>query len=258
MAPQKPLSPEEVRQLDRLYHLRSSQGADQLFDLPPMSRTHPSTVIPIASPRTSLARRRFLKLMAASAALAARRLQRAAGRNHRALRRHAGARSAGPAAVLRQRLRAARLRARRAGRDQHGGRPTKVEGNPEHPVSRGATDVFAQASVLQMWDPDRSQTGAARAARAASCRPGPAFEAALEARRPRFARDGGAGLRILTGAVDFADAGAPAGGAAGALSERALASPTTRCTTTAPAGRAAGLRPSARSAATGSTRSRCC
>ena len=53
------------------------------------------------------------------------------------------------------------------------GRPTKVEGNPEHPTSggtsqtangkptlkrRGATDVWAQASLLSMYDPERSQT----------------------------------------------------------------------------------------------------
>ena len=38
------------------------------------------------------------------------------------------------------------------------GRPTKVEGNPDHPGSLGSTDAFGQASVLDLWDPDRAQT----------------------------------------------------------------------------------------------------
>src|SRR5947208_12759426 len=38
------------------------------------------------------------------------------------------------------------------------GRPIKIEGNPDHPASLGATTIWAQADLLDLYDPDRTQT----------------------------------------------------------------------------------------------------
>src|ERR1700683_56793 len=38
------------------------------------------------------------------------------------------------------------------------GRPVKLDGNPDHPANFGSSDVFLQAALLDMYDPDRSQT----------------------------------------------------------------------------------------------------
>jgi molybdopterin-containing oxidoreductase family iron-sulfur binding subunit len=81
--------------------------------------------------------------------------------------------------------------------ESHMGRPTKVEGNPQHPASLGGTDVFTQASVLALYDPDRSQV-VTHAGRIGSW---VALIAALnQARQEQLPRKG-AGLRFLTGAI---------------------------------------------------------
>jgi len=81
--------------------------------------------------------------------------------------------------------------------ESHMGRPTKIEGNPDHPASRGATDIFAQASVLSLYDPDRSQTLVNRGEIATWSKFSGVFRVALEAERETR----GAGLRILTETV---------------------------------------------------------
>jgi Fe-S-cluster-containing dehydrogenase component len=83
------------------------------------------------------------------------------------------------------------------------GRPIKIEGNPLHPASLGRTDVFAQASVLQLWDPERSQTVRQREKAGASALPSTwrAFDTAWQQRAAALRTREGAGLRVLTGCV---------------------------------------------------------
>ena len=82
--------------------------------------------------------------------------------------------------------------------ESHEGRPTKVEGNPDHPASHGATDLFAQASVLTLYDPDRSQT----ITQLGEIRPWNTFVAAARAGLSAQSATKGAGLRILTETVN--------------------------------------------------------
>jgi Fe-S-cluster-containing dehydrogenase component len=77
------------------------------------------------------------------------------------------------------------------------GRPIKVEGNPQHPASLGATDVFAEAAVLSLYDPDRSRTIRNRGAIASR----EAFKQALQAQLQRMRQRNGEGFRLLTGRV---------------------------------------------------------
>ena len=77
------------------------------------------------------------------------------------------------------------------------GRPTKIEGNPDHAGSLGATDVLAQASLLNMYDPDRSQEVVYRGTPSTW----QSFMTQLRAKLDENRVDGGAGVRFLTETV---------------------------------------------------------
>ncbi len=81
--------------------------------------------------------------------------------------------------------------------ESHLFRPTKIEGNPEHPASLGGTDVYAQASILDLYDPDRAQN----VTYMGDVRSWTAFMEAL--RGPMMAEKSmaGGGVRILTQTV---------------------------------------------------------
>ena len=76
-------------------------------------------------------------------------------------------------------------------------RPTKIEGNPAHPASNGATDVFAQASILDLYDPDRSQNSSYRGEH----RNWGDFHDAIDQYKLKAAASGGSGLRFLSETV---------------------------------------------------------
>src|SRR5262245_1620345 len=82
--------------------------------------------------------------------------------------------------------------------ESHEGRPTKIEGNPLHPSSLGASDVFAQAAILGLYDPDRSQT----LTNLGEIRPWSAFLGAIRNALSAQAALKGAGLRILTESIN--------------------------------------------------------
>lgn len=100
--------------------------------------------------------------------------------------------------------------------ENHMGRPTKVEGNKYHPASLGSTDAQVQASILSLYDPDRS----AVALKTGAITTWENFTAFLDTLLngpkdglgakigPGLRDQGGAGLRILTGTVTSPTLGA--------------------------------------------------
>jgi molybdopterin-containing oxidoreductase family iron-sulfur binding subunit len=89
--------------------------------------------------------------------------------------------------------------------ESHEGRPTKIEGNPDHPGSLGAVDLVGQASVLDLYDPDRSRQPAQKSGNASNNdatwthtnKTWNEFDGAFLALVESHVANGGAGLRIL-------------------------------------------------------------
>jgi MoCo/4Fe-4S cofactor protein with predicted Tat translocation signal len=81
--------------------------------------------------------------------------------------------------------------------ESHEGRPTKAEGNPEHPASLGACDPFSQASILGLYDPDRSQALSYQGEISSWARFLTVIREILQQQEAKR----GAGLRILTESV---------------------------------------------------------
>jgi MoCo/4Fe-4S cofactor protein with predicted Tat translocation signal len=75
------------------------------------------------------------------------------------------------------------------------GRPTKLEGNPQHPDSNGGTDRYTQASVLDLYDPDRALRYTKNGGNTTRAEAMDALHAISEA----AAKNGGQGLSFLAG-----------------------------------------------------------
>ena len=78
------------------------------------------------------------------------------------------------------------------------GRPTKIEGNPLHPASNGSTDVFAQASILGLYDPNRSKEITHNSVKASRAD----LDALISKIRAAAGTNGGDGLAIVVGRED--------------------------------------------------------
>ena len=78
--------------------------------------------------------------------------------------------------------------------ESHGGRPTKIEGNPLHPTTAGSSNARIQATILGLYDPDRSQS----AMHGEEKKSWADFSAAWAELDARYAANGGQGLALLS------------------------------------------------------------
>ena len=77
------------------------------------------------------------------------------------------------------------------------GRPIKIEGNPKHPYSLGATNAYAQAAILELYDPDRSQHIIEKTPQGDQVRTWDEFAAFAKRHFGELRKTGGEGFAIL-------------------------------------------------------------
>jgi len=78
------------------------------------------------------------------------------------------------------------------------GRPIKVEGNPKHPYSLGATNAYAQAAILEFYDPDRSKNIIERTSAGEQVRTWEEFAAFAKTHFDGVRKTGGEGFAVLS------------------------------------------------------------
>jgi MoCo/4Fe-4S cofactor protein with predicted Tat translocation signal len=78
------------------------------------------------------------------------------------------------------------------------GRPIKVEGNPKHPNSLGATNAYAQAAILELYDPDRSQHIIEKTPQGDMVRSWEQFSEFAKKHFAEYRKNGGEGLAMIS------------------------------------------------------------
>lgn len=177
------------------------RSLDELADTPQF-RAFVESEFPSLAPEmlSSTTRRQFLKLMGASAALAGLTgcrwpEEKITPYAHRPEDRTPGVPAHYATALERNGVATGLLVA------SYDGRPVKIEGNPSHPLSRGASDVFMQASVLELYDPDRSRYLVERDKGQSSARAWDRFASFARSHFGSLRDNGGRGFAILSEAT---------------------------------------------------------